>query len=563
MTSFPTDSEIARSVVLQPITTIAAKLDIRPEDLVAYGENKAKVRMPAIRRLLGERRPCGKLILVSAITPTPAGEGKTTVSIGLAQALQQIGQRTAVALREPSLGPVFGVKGGAAGGGWSQVLPMEEINLHFTGDFHAVTTAHNLIAAALDNQLHFDNALRIDSRTLSWRRCLDTNDRSLRDIVIGLGGKLNSVPRETGFDITASSEIMAILCLSTSYAQLKERIGKITLGYTPEGEAVPVSALKVEGAATALLKDALLPNLVQSIEGVPAFVHGGPFANIAQGANSVLATKLALKCADYVVTEAGFGFDLGAEKFFDIVCPYGGFSPCAAVLVATVRALKMHGGVARADLGRPDPEAVLNGRGNLEKHVENMRKFQVNPIVAVNRFHTDTDEEVAAVEAICAAAGVDCAVTDFWGRGGTGGLELAEKVSAFSCGPACALSSQPLYDWNLPVEDKIRTVAHEIYGAAAVDYQAKAKANLKTIRRQGWDKLPVCIAKTQNSLSDNPELLGRPKDFLVTVREIVPATGAGFLVPITGEIMRMPGLPKAPSFEKIDVDEDGHITGLF
>ncbi|MBP7867512.1 MAG: formate--tetrahydrofolate ligase [Acidobacteria bacterium] len=563
MSTSLTDIDIARSARLDPIADIGAKLGLAPGDLVPYGDHKAKVKMSAIRRLLDSDGCRGRLILVSAITPTPAGEGKTTVSIGLSQALQHIGKKTAVAVREPSLGPVFGVKGGAAGGGYSQVLPMEDINLHFTGDFHAVTTAHNLIAAALDNQLHFDNARRIDARTLSWRRCLDMNDRALRDIVIGLGGKLNSVPRETGFDITASSEIMAILCLSTSYAELKEKVGRITLGYTPEGEAVLARDLNVQGAVTALLKDALLPNLVQTIEHVPAFVHGGPFANIAQGANSILATKLALKTADFVVTEAGFGFDLGAEKFFDIVCPYGGFHPCSVVLVATVRALKMHGGVPKSELGKADPDAVLRGRGNLEKHVENMHKFKVNPVVAVNRFHSDTPEELEAIRAICREAAVECSVVDFWGQGGKGGVELAEKLTSFPCRPGCMRPYQPLYDWALPVEEKVLTIAREIYGAAAVDYLPKAKANLKTIKRLGHDKLPVCIAKTQNSLSDNPELLGRPKDFLVTVREVVLSSGAGFLVPITGEIMRMPGLPKTSSFEKIDVDPDGNITGLF
>lgn len=556
------DIDIARNAKLLPINSIAEQLGLGPKDLVHYGEHIAKIKMPSIRRIL-ESPSRGKLILVSAITPTPAGEGKTTVSIGLAQAMNKIGRKTTVALREPSLGPVFGVKGGAAGGGYSQVLPMENINLHFTGDIHAVTTAHNLIAAALDNQLHFDNPNRLDTRQLSFRRCLDMNDRSLRNVVIGLGGKVNSVPRETGFDITASSEIMAILCLSTSYSQLKEKIGNILIGFSYNGEPVYARDLKIEGAAAALLKDALLPNLVQTIENTPAFVHGGPFANIAQGTNSILATKLALVTSEYVVTEAGFGFDLGAEKFFDIVSRYGEFAPCAVVLVATVRALKMHGGAPKDKLATPDPGAVAAGLGNLEKHIESMLKFNVHPIVAVNKFHTDTQEEIELIEGLCKKLEIRCAVADFWAKGGDGGIELAEMVSQFSCSASAGCRPRPLYSLESTVEEKIETVAREMYGSSAVDYLPKAKTQLKTIAKFGFDKLPVCIAKTQNSLSDNPALLGRPKDFLVTVREIHISSGAGFLVPITGEIMRMPGLPQIPSAERIDIDDDGNIFGLF
>ncbi len=553
------DLDISREIELKHINEIAAKLGLSPDDLDLYGNYKAKVRYTALKRI--EDNPMGKLILVSAITPTPAGEGKTTVSIGLAQALNRIGKRATVAIREPSLGPVFGIKGGAAGGGWSQVLPMEDINLHFTGDFHAITSANNTLAALLDNHIYFDNELNIDPRRLTWKRVLDVNDRMLRDIVIGLGGSKQGFPREDGFDITPASEIMAILCLSNNMDELKERIGNITIGFTYEGVPVKVSQLGYEGALAALLKDALKPNIVQTIENTPAFVHGGPFANIAQGANSILATKTALRLSEYVVTEAGFGFDLGAEKFFDLVCKYGKFCTDAVVLVATVRALKMHGGVKYKDVSQPNPKAVEAGLPNLAKHLENIHKFGMKSIVAINRFPTDTDEELKIVKEFAKSQAFDVSIVEFHSKGGKGGLELAEHVIKLVDKEACQLHS--LYDWNQPVEDKIFRVASEVYGAQKVDYTSEAKADLKKINKYGYDKLPVCIAKTQKSLSDNPELLGRPKDFLVTVREILISSGAGFLVPITGDIMRMPGLPKHPSAEVIDVEHDGNISGLF
>lgn len=553
------DLDIGRQVELKHINEIAAKLGLAPEDLDAYGSYKAKVRYTALRKI--ENNPMGKLILVSAITPTPAGEGKTTTSIGLAQALCKIGKNAVAAIREPSLGPVFGMKGGAAGGGWSQVLPMEDINLHFTGDFHAVTAANNTLAALLDNHIYYDNELNIDPRRLTWKRVLDVNDRMLRDIVIGLGGSKQGFPREDGFDITPASEIMAILCLSNNMDELKERIGKITIGFTYDGEPVSVKQLGYEGAIAALLKDALKPNLVQTIEGTPAFVHGGPFANIAQGANSILATKTALRLSEYVVTEAGFGFDLGAEKFFDLVCKYGGFCANAVILVATVRALKMHGGARLKEISTPNPAAVEAGLPNLAKHMENINKFGMKSIIAINRFATDTEEELSIVKNFCISQGFDVSIVDFYGKGGEGGLELAQHAVDMTEKDVCKLNS--LYDWNQSVEDKIFTIASEVYGAQKVDYTADAKADLKKINKYGFDKLPICIAKTQKSLSDNPELLGRPKDFLVTVREILISSGAGFLVPITGEIMRMPGLPKHPSAEVIDVEHDGNISGLF
>ncbi|HOH98796.1 MAG TPA: formate--tetrahydrofolate ligase [Candidatus Cloacimonadota bacterium] len=554
-----TDLEIARLVKLKPIDEIAARIGLTPQYLDHYGEYKAKIRFSAI--YANENNPMGKLILVSAITPTPAGEGKTTVSIGLSQALNRIGKKSIVTIREPSLGPVFGIKGGAAGGGWSQVLPMEDINLHFTGDFHAVTAANNTLAALVDNHIYFDNELNIDPRRLTWKRVIDVNDRMLRKIVIGLGGSKQGFPREDGFDITPASEIMAILCLSNNMDELKERIGNITVGFTYDGEPVRVHQLGYEGAISALLKDALKPNLVQTAEGTPAIVHGGPFANIAQGANSILATKTAMRLSEYTVTEAGFGFDLGAEKFFDLVCKYGGFCTNAVVLVATVRALKVHGGAKLKDINEPNPKAVEDGLVNLGKHLENIHKFGMKSIVAINRFPTDTDEELKLVSDFVHANGFEASIVEFHSKGGEGGLELAEKVIAMVDKDSCQYRG--LYDWNSPVEDKIFTIASEIYGAQKVDYTADAKADLKKINKYGFDKLPICIAKTQKSLSDNPDLIGRPKDFLVTVREIVIASGAGFLVPITGEIMRMPGLPKKPSAGTIDVEHDGNISGLF
>jgi len=554
-----TDLEIGRLTKLKHIDEIAAKIGLTPQDIDHYGEYKAKIRYSAL--FANENNPIGKLILVSAITPTPAGEGKTTVSIGLSQALNRIGKKSIVALREPSLGPVFGIKGGAAGGGWSQVLPMEDINLHFTGDFHAITAANNTLAALIDNHIYFDNELNIDPRRITWKRVLDVNDRMLRHVVIGLGGSKQGFPRENGFDITPASEIMAILCLSNNMDELKERIGNITFGFTYGGEPVKVHQLGIEGAIAALLKDALKPNLVQTTENTPALVHGGPFANIAQGANSVLATKTALRLSDYVVTEAGFGFDLGAEKFFDLVCKYGGFCTNAVVLVATVRALKIHGGVKVKDLAVPNPDAVTKGLDNLAKHLENINKFGMKSIVAINRFPTDTEEELQIVKDFVHQSGFDASIVEYFTKGGEGGIELAEKVVEMVDKDACQYRG--LYDWDSPVEDKIFTIASEIYGAQKVDYSAEAKADLKKINKYGFDKLPICIAKTQKSLSDNPELIGRPKDFLVTVREIVIASGAGFLIPITGEIMRMPGLPKKPSAGTIDVEHDGNISGLF
>ena len=543
---------------LKPIIEIAASVGLSEDDLETYGRYKAKVRLEAIRRF--QRRPDASLILVSAMTPTPAGEGKTTVSIGLAQALARLGKATIAALREPSMGPVFGMKGGATGGGLSRVHPVDDINLHFTNDFHAVESAHNLLSTIVDNSVYHDNPLNIDPRKITWRRVLDMNDRFLRDIVIGLGGSINGVPRETGFDIVPSSEIMAILCLSRTYAELKEKIRRVLVGFTHDNRPVMAGDLKVEGAVTALLKYALLPNLVQTTENVPAIIHGGPFANIAQGTSSIMGTDLALRLADYVVTEAGFGFDLGAEKFFDIVAPYGNLDPRIVVLVATVRALKYHAGVAREDLDRSNPRAAVLGMANLRKHYQNIDKFRIPCIVALNRFPSDTDEEVRAVVKAAENEGMNIAPCDIFRLGGEGGLELAERtISILQNAPGCF---RHLYDWELPVEDKIFKVAGEIYGAVSIDYQPLARRNLDLINRYGFDKLPVCIAKTQQSLSDNPSLLGLPRDFIVTVREIKIASGAGFLIPITGEILRMPGLSKMPAAYNIDIDDEGVITGV-
>lgn len=556
----PSDIEIASKTQLKPITEIAAKLGLIEDDLEFYGRYMAKVSADTCQREVGCESG-GKLILVSAITPTPAGEGKTTVSIGLAQGLAHIGKKAALALREPSLGPVMGVKGGATGGGYSQVLPMEDINLHFTGDIHAVTAAHNLLTAMIDNHIHQGDELSIDGRTVLWKHVMDVNDRSLRQMVIGLGGRTMGFPRESGFDITAASEVMAILCLTDSISDLKRRLDNILVGFTFEGEPMTAKGLHASGAMAALLKHAFKPNLVQTIEGVPAFIHGGPFANIAQGANSIMATKLALRLADYVVTEAGFGFDLGAEKFFDIVSRAGKLDPGVVVLVATVRALKMHGGADKKELDKPDAEAVRRGLPNLAKHLENIAKFNMPEVVAINVFSNDTQEELKVVEEFCAGKGYEYARAEVWAKGGEGGAELARKVvKVLDTEPG---HYKPLYELDWPVEKKIETVAREIYGAEAVDFTPDAQLDLKKISKLGYQNLPVCIAKTQNSLSDNPHLLGRPKDFLVTVRDIVIAAGAGFLIPITGEILRMPGLPKHPAAERIDIDEDGRISGLF
>ena len=543
---------------LRSIVDIASMLGLMENDLELYGRYKAKVKLEAIRRF--SRRNNSSLILVSAMTPTPAGEGKTTVSIGLAQALAKIGKSTIAALREPSLGPVFGIKGGATGGGLSRVHPVDDINLHFTNDFPAVESAHNLLSAIVDNSIFHGNPLNIDPRKITWRRVIDMNDRSLRDIVIGLGGSTNGVPRETGFDIVPSSEIMAILCLSRSYEELKDKIRKILVSFTYDDQPVIAGDLKVEGAVTALLKYALLPNLVQTTEGVPAIIHGGPFANIAQGTNSIIGTDLALRLVDYVVTEAGFGFDLGAEKYFDIVAPYGNFNPRIVVLVATVRALKYHAGIAREELNDPNPHAAVLGMANLRKHYENIDKFNVPCIVALNRFPSDTDEEIKAVVEAAENEGINIAPADIFRLGGEGGLDLAEKTVRLIA--EAKGTSKPLYDWKLPVEDKIFKVASEIYGAVSIDYQPQARRNLDMIKKFGYDRLPVCIAKTQQSLSDNPNLLGLPSNFIVTVREIKIASGAGFLIPITGEILRMPGLSKVPAAYNINIDDSGNITGI-
>lgn len=554
-----TDIEIASTVKLKPITEIAKKLGIDPEVIELYGKYKAKLPLDLIQpaRMQGKH-----LILVSAISPTPAGEGKTTISIGLTEGLNRIGKKTTVVLREPSLGPVFGIKGGATGGGYSQVLPMEDINLHFTDDFNAIEKAHNLLAALIDNNIQSKtSSLGLDPRTVTWKRVMDMNDRSLRHIIVGLGGTSSGIPRETGFDITAASEIMAILCLSESFMDLKERLGNIFIGYTYDKHPLYARDLKAHGAMAALLKDAIKPNLVQTIEGNPAIIHGGPFANIAQGTNSVLATKMGLSLSDFVVTEAGFGFDLGAEKFFDIKCVKAGLNPSAVVLVATIRALKYHGGVKVENLKEENTAALRKGIENLEKHVENMKKFNICPIVALNKFVTDTDAEIQIVADKCKELGVPMEVAEVWAKGGEGAEKLA--ILAAKVAEQCVCKLKPLYEWSWDIEKKIETIAKEIYGAAAIDYTAQAKSDLKKIIALGLDKLPVCIAKTQKSLSDNPKLLGRPKDFVVTVRQIEIAAGAGFVIPITGEIMRMPGLPEKPAAENIDIDEQGHITGLF
>ena len=554
-----TDIEIASTVKLKPITETAKKLGIDPEVIELYGKYKAKLPLDLIQpaRMQGKH-----LILVSAISPTPAGEGKTTISIGLTEGLNRIGKKTTVVLREPSLGPVFGIKGGATGGGYSQVLPMEDINLHFTGDFNAIEKAHNLLAALIDNNIQSKtSSLGLDPRTVTWKRVMDMNDRSLRHIIVGLGGTSSGIPRETGFDITAASEIMAILCLSESFMDLKERLGNIFIGYTYDKRPLYARDLKAHGAMAALLKDAIKPNLVQTIEGNPAIIHGGPFANIAQGTNSVLATKMGLSLSDFVVTEAGFGFDLGAEKFFDIKCVKAGLKPSAVVLGATIRALKYHGGVKVENLKEENTAALRKGIENLEKHVENMKKFNICPIVALNKFVTDTDAEIQIVADKCKELGVPMEVAEVWAKGGEGAEKLA--ILAAKVAEQCVCKLKPLYEWSWDIEKKIETIAKEIYGAAAIDYTAQAKSDLKKIIALGLDKLPVCIAKTQKSLSDNPKLLGRPKDFVVTVRQIEIAAGAGFVIPITGEIMRMPGLPEKPAAENIDIDEQGHITGLF
>ena len=554
-----TDIEIANSIEIKPIYEIADKLGIDRDLLEPYGKYKAKLPLSLIDKSKIDGK---KLVLVSAISPTPAGEGKTTISIGLTEGLNRIGKQATVVLREPSLGPVFGIKGGATGGGYSQVVPMEDINLHFTGDFGAIEKAHNLLAALIYNNIqNKTHSLNIDPRTVTWKRVMDMNDRSLRHIIVGLGGTSAGIPRETGFDITAASEVMAILCLSDDFEDLKNRLGNIFIGYTFDKKPIYARDLHAHGAMAALLKDAIKPNLVQTLEGNPAIIHGGPFANIAQGTNSIIATRMGLTLSDYVVTEAGFGFDLGAEKFFDIKCVKAGLKPNAVVMVATVRALKYHGGAKLDQLKEPNLEALRKGVGNLEKQVENMKKFNICPVVAINKFVTDTDEEIAFLADKCKELDVPMEVAEVWAKGGEGAENLARLVSKVA--EQCTCSMKPLYDWEWSVEKKIETVAKELYGAAAIDYTAEAKSDLKKVMDLGLDKLPVCIAKTQKSLSDNPKLLGRPKDFVVTVRQIEIASGAGFIIPITGSIMRMPGLPDIPAAEKIDIDNNGKITGLF
>ena len=552
------DVEIAQEATMRPIGEIAAKLGIQEDELELYGKYKAKVTPETWQRV--KDRPNGKLILVTAINPTPAGEGKTTTSVGLADAFARQGKKTAVALREPSLGPCFGLKGGAAGGGYAQVVPMEDINLHFTGDFHAITTAHNLLAAVIDNHIQQGNALDIDVRRIVWKRVLDLNDRALRHIVIGLGGKAHGTPRETGFDITVASEMMAILCLATSLTDMKKRLGEIIVAYSRDGHAIRARELGVTGALTLLFKDAIKPNLVQTLEGTPAFIHGGPFANIAHGCNSVMATKYALKLADYVVTEAGFGADLGAEKFLDIKCRFAGLKPDAVVIVATVRALKMHGGLPKTDLARVDMAALEKGLANLTKHIESIHAFGLPVVVAINAFPTDTPEELAFVEEQCRALGAEVALSEVWAKGGEGGLALAEKVAAAAEKPS---DFHFIYDTAQSIPEKIAAITRTIYGGDGVDFTPAAKKQLAEIEALGLDKMPVCMAKTQYSLSDDAAKLGRPTGFRITVRELRVSAGAGFIVALTGNILTMPGLPKHPAAENMDIDESGKITGLF
>lgn len=553
------DIEIAQKAHMLPITEVAGKLGIGEEDIELYGRYKAKLSMNLIKRV--QDKPDGKLILVTAITPTPAGEGKSTTTVGLAQGLAKIGQKVIVALREPSLGPCMGIKGGAAGGGYSQVVPMEDINLHFTGDFHAITSAHMLLAAMLDNHIQQGNALNIDPRRIVWKRVVDMNDRELRNIVVGLGGKAHGVPRQDGFDITVASEVMAILCLATGLHDLKERLSKIIVAYDYSGSPVTAGMLKAQGAMAALLKDAVKPNLVQTLENVPAIIHGGPFANIAHGCNSVMATKTALKLADYTITEAGFGADLGAEKFFDIKCRYAGLKPDAVVLVATVRALKMHGGVPKTDLATPDVEAVKRGIVNLEKHIENIKQYGLPLVVAINAFAQDTPEELEAIRSHCAAHGVNVALSEVFAKGGEGGIELAKEVVALATSGKADFKL--LYGEELSLKEKIETIAKKIYGAVGVNYTKEANNALKDFEKMGYGHLPVCMAKTQYSFSDDPALLGRPEGFEITIKNCRIAAGAGFVVVLTGDIMTMPGLPKVPAAEKIDVSDDGVISGLF
>lgn len=554
-----TDIEIAKQADIKPISDIAEKLGISADELEFYGKYKAKLPLSLLKKY--ENKEDGKLILVTAINPTPAGEGKTTVTVGLGEAMNRIGKKAVIALREPSMGPVFGIKGGAAGGGYAQVIPMEDINLHFTGDMHAITAANNLLCAIIDNHIQQGNELRIDPRRILFKRCLDMNDRALRNVVIGLGGKVNGVPREDGFMITVASEIMAILCLSSGIKDLKDRLGSILTAYTYDGTPVYARDLNAVGSMAALLKDAIKPNLVQTLESTPALMHGGPFANIAHGCNSVTATRLALKLGDYCITEAGFGADLGAEKFLDIKCRCAGLKPSCVVIVATIRALKYNGGVPKAELSKENTVALKNGIVNLETHIENMRKYGLPVVVAINRFATDTEAEIETIEAFCKEKDVPVSLTEVFARGGEGGKELAEKVVKTI--ETKEAHFKPIYDEKLSIKEKLNVLAKEIYRAGDVVFTSNAEKAISEIEKLGKDKLPICVAKTQYSLSDDPQKLGSPKGFTLTVRDVRLSAGAGFIVALTGDIMTMPGLPKQPAAYKIDVDDDGNVSGLF
>lgn len=554
-----TDVQIAQEAIMEPIGKIAQHLEIPEDELELYGKYKAKISLNYWNTTL-QQKENGKLILVTAINPTPAGEGKTTTSIGLGDALHKLGKKTAIALREPSLGPCFGMKGGAAGGGYAQVVPMEDINLHFTGDFHAITSAHNLLAAVIDNHIQQGNALDLDVRRITWKRVVDLNDRALRNIICGLGGKAHGVPRETGFDITVASEMMAILCLTSDLEDMKKRLGNIIIGYTRSGRPVRAEELNVTGALTLLFKDAIKPNLVQTLEGTPALIHGGPFANIAHGCNSVMATKYALKMADYTVTEAGFGADLGAEKFLDIKCRFTGFKPDAVVIVATIRALKMHGGLTKTELATENIEALKKGMTNLAKHIENIQKFGLPIVVAINAFPTDTENELQALKALCESMGASVSISEAWAKGGEGAIDLAQKVIEATEKPS---NFQYMYDVNDSIKDKINAIATKIYGADGVNYTPAVEKTIAEFEAEGLDKMPICMAKTQYSLSDDQFKLGAPTGFKITVRELRISAGAGFIVALTGNILTMPGLPKKPAAENMDIDINGKITGLF
>ncbi|MBE2930333.1 formate--tetrahydrofolate ligase [Anoxybacillus flavithermus] len=558
-TKIKTDIEIAQETKLKRIQDIASELDLLEEEIEPYGHYKAKISLHALKRLATKQD--GHVILVTSINPTPAGEGKSTVTVGLGQALHKMGKKVIIAMREPSLGPTMGIKGGATGGGYSQVLPMEDINLHFTGDLHAITTANNFLAALIDNHIHQGNELRIDTRRIVWKRAVDLNDRALRKVVVGLGGPTQGVPREDGFDITVASEIMAVFCLATDLQDLKRRLANMVVAYNVDHQPVTVADLGAEGALTLLLKDALKPNLVQTVEHVPALVHGGPFANIAHGCNSVIATKMAQKLGDYVVTEAGFGADLGAEKFLHIKARTAGIEPSAVVIVATVRALKMHGGVGKQQLASENVEALKKGLANLEKHIETIQAFGLPFVVAINRFITDTNKEIQALTAFCEEKEYPVSLTEVWEKGGDGGIDLAHKVLEVIENTKSTYT--PLYELDEPITDKIQKIARDVYGASDVSFSDKAKKQIEQFTSFGWDKLPICMAKTQYSLSDDPTKLGRPTDFTITVRELKPSIGAGFLVALTGDVMTMPGLPKQPAALQMDIDEHGNARGLF